>query len=295
MKNKKHWFTNGSIDKMCYECPEGFWPGRTVSDSWRKNQSKASSKCRWYNNGIEETFTQNCPDGYMPGRLEFPESFHNNQSKAQKDRWENMSDGEYTEACRARSIGIKNMSKDKKDERSKKLSIKKKLWWENATTEQLIQMRERLETTLTSNGIQQWHSFEEDDLYNFLCKIYDDVKRQYRNDLRYPFFCDFYIPSEDLFIEYNGFWTHGSHPFDKNNPEDISILNDWKSKQKLVLNKDNELVENLYYNAEKCWTINDPLKIKYAITNKLNYILIYPNDKKYIWEKGRLINNGKNC
>jgi len=32
--------------------------------------------------------------------------------------------------------------------------------------------------------------------------------------------CDFYIPSEDLFIELNRHWSHGGHFYDPNNIED---------------------------------------------------------------------------
>ena len=24
----RHWYNNGKVDKFCYECPEGFVPGR---------------------------------------------------------------------------------------------------------------------------------------------------------------------------------------------------------------------------------------------------------------------------
>ena len=37
----------------------------------------------------------------------------------------------------------------------------------------------------------------------------EDIIRQYKSDL-YPFACDFYIPSLDLYIECNYHWTHGN-------------------------------------------------------------------------------------
>ena len=51
-------------------------------------------------------------------------------------------------------------------------------------------------------------SKKEDECYELLIKKYDNVIRQYRDENRYPFNCDFYIPNEDLFIEFNGYWTH---------------------------------------------------------------------------------------
>ena len=47
----------------------------------------------------------------------------------------------------------------------------------------------------------------------FLKERYPDVITQYKDD-RYPFACDFYIPSLDLFIECNYHWTHGGKPYE---------------------------------------------------------------------------------
>lgn len=47
----------------------------------------------------------------------------------------------------------------------------------------------------------------EDELYEKLKEIYgnDNVLRNYRDKQRYPFNCDFYIKSSDMFIECNYF------------------------------------------------------------------------------------------
>lgn len=49
-----------------------------------------------------------------------------------------------------------------------------------------------------------------------LRKIFPKLKTQYKSK-NYPFHCDYYIPELDLYIEYNGTWTHGFHFFDKDN------------------------------------------------------------------------------
>ena len=91
----------------------------------------------------------------------------------------------------------------------------------------------------------------------------ENVIRQYKEE-RYPWHCDFYIKSLDLFIEINGNWTHGPHPFDKNNPEDIELLELWKSK------------DSKFYNcAIKTWTDRDIQKRTKAKENNLNYIEIF--------------------
>lgn len=74
----------------------------------------------------------------------------------------------------------------------------------------------------------------EDTLYDILCNRYgkNDIIRQYKSDV-YPFNCDFYIISKKMFIEYQGTWLHGNHPFDANNKSDIQTLNKW---EKLAVN-----------------------------------------------------------
>lgn len=44
-------------------------------------------------------------------------------------------------------------------------------------------------------------------------------------DKRYPYNCDFYIKSADLFIELNVHWSHGGHWYDENNKSDINRRN----------------------------------------------------------------------
>ena len=110
-------------------------------------------------------------------------------------------------------------------------------------------------------------SLEETYCYQELIKKYgkSDIIRQYK-EKRYPFHCDFYIKSKDLFIECNYHWTHGKHPFDKNNSEDIKKLNAWQEKAK---------TSDYYKGAIEVWTIRDPLKLKYFKENNLNYQILY--------------------
>lgn len=110
-------------------------------------------------------------------------------------------------------------------------------------------------------------SKKEEEYYERLKNIYgeSDIIRHYSDD-RYPFICDFYIPSEDLFIEYNGTWTHGKHPFDETNLDDICRLEEWKEKAR---------VSKYYKNAIYTWTNLDVRKQKIAKENNLNYQVIY--------------------
>ena len=119
------------------------------------------------------------------------------------------------------------------------------------------------------------HSFStskpEEECFNMLTEKFTNVKRQYNSKL-YPFNCDFYIPKLDLYIEYQGSWTHGNHPFDKTNTSDINILNIWKNKN-----------TDYYNNAINIWTIKDPLKRKTAKTNNINLLEIWSLDEMKKW------------
>ena len=112
--------------------------------------------------------------------------------------------------------------------------------------------------------MKKHHTFStsqpEEDLYLYMKEKFPDVQRQYRDKQRYPFRCDFYIPSLDLFIELNAHWTHNTHPYDPNNIEDQKKAEEWKSKHK-----------RFYDNAVRCWTVTDVKKRETAKKNNLYY------------------------
>ena len=77
----------------------------------------------------------------------------------------------------------------------------------------------------------------------------------------YGFFCDFYIDDINTYIEIQGTWSHGPHPYNPNNIDDQKLLEYWKTKTSLY-----------YKRSIKGWTIDDPLKRKIAKENNLNYL-----------------------
>ena len=113
----------------------------------------------------------------------------------------------------------------------------------------------------------------EDSLYWFLCDKFgkEFVMRQHFDSVRYPFHCDFYITYLDLFIELNASWTHGGHWFDKNNPLDVLVLNEWEMRAK-------QKGSRYYKMAITNWTERDPLKLRTAISNHLNYLVFWDNN-----------------
>jgi hypothetical protein len=104
----------------------------------------------------------------------------------------------------------------------------------------------------------------EEKLYNWLLEVFDssDILLHYSSEL-YPFKTDFYIKSIDLYIEAQIYYTHGTHPFDSNNFNDLQRLETLKKK----------------YNPEAqiitIWTIIDPEKRQIALSNNLNYLEIF--------------------
>lgn len=125
--------------------------------------------------------------------------------------------------------------------------------------------REKCWETTKKNG---WYKTSLEDRYFPLLKEkFPDIIQHYVSD-RYPFECDFYIPSKDLYIELNVFWMHGGHLFDENNSKDAERLNKLKS-----INS----AQSKY--AIEVWTKKDLIKYKIAVKNKLNYLILW-NEKE---------------
>lgn len=107
-------------------------------------------------------------------------------------------------------------------------------------------------------------SIQEDQVKAFLLQKFPNLKCQYRSD-KYPFHCDFYIPELDLYIEYQGHWSHGKKlgPFNENDPEHVKVLCEWKEKAKN---------SQSFVDAINVWTVRDPLKRKIAKENNLSWL-----------------------
>lgn len=118
------------------------------------------------------------------------------------------------------------------------------------------------------------HSFKqsntEDESYILLKEKYQDVKRQYKSEL-YPFACDFYIPSLDLYIECNYHWTHGNKIYE-GTEEDNKLLQQWKDNN-----------TEYYNNAIKTWTSYDVEKYNIAKQNNLNYLIFWNLNELKEW------------
>ena len=121
----------------------------------------------------------------------------------------------------------------------------------------------------------------ENECYEILKSKYPDIKRQYRSKL-YPFNCDFYIPSLDLYIEYQGSQFHNKHPFDQNNNDDLVELENLKIKDNNSIRTKNGK-KSQYSNIIYVWTNLDVRKRNLAKQNNLNFIEFWNIDEVKEW------------
>lgn len=131
------------------------------------------------------------------------------------------------------------------------------------------EMQERRYNTMKRNHTFNSSSTEEE-LFLYIKSRFPTVVRQYKDKNRYPYFCDFYIPELDYFIELQGYYTHGKHPFNPNSNEDLQLIEYYKKKY-----------------GEDCqpitiWSIKDVEKRDCAKRNHLNF--------KEVWS----LEDGKN-
>lgn len=114
----------------------------------------------------------------------------------------------------------------------------------------------------------------------YLSLKFINIEYQYRSK-EYPFACDFYIPSKNLYIEYQGYEGHGKKPYDSNNPKHIQQLLIWKQKAKEKEKLSNK--KSKYSRYIEVWTVRDPLKRKTAKDNGLNWLEFFTMDEFMQW------------
>lgn len=120
------------------------------------------------------------------------------------------------------------------------------------------QIQEKIYNTKKENGTFNTSSIEEQ-FKQWLIDNNVNYKTQYKSS-NYPFNCDFYFPDKDLYLEIQGYWSHGGHPFDPNNPDDLRVMESWKEKN-----------TKQYLRNIQTWTVNDPIKRQWAKDHNLNW------------------------
>lgn len=115
-------------------------------------------------------------------------------------------------------------------------------------------------------------------IFDILKKHYQDVlqyyrDKRYRNKTGYCWECDFYIPSIDVFIEYQGFISHGNHPFNENDENDIKRLKYLYDRFNNENIKDSS--KGIIASEINCWAKNDIIKRTVAKKNNLRYVELF--------------------
>lgn len=291
------YYTNGVNELRLepgVEPPEGYYKGRVKSPVTTKD-------CIWVNNGTKQKLINKelpIPDGYSKGRLPFDEDVGKKKSVTHKEKGYKIYNDGNVNLCVAKDevvpkgfvkgrlpmseeqkqkLSVSHMGIHHTEETKRKISLHsnnnrekaRKTCLEKYGCEYVLQYRpyvDKVEKTKTKNSTFNTSKPE----IKFKQELQEtfgtqNVLTNYKCD-RYPFRCDFYIPSEDLFIELNLHWTHGGKPY---NPEDEDCqkqLQLWQEKAKQ---------SKFYQNAIETWTVRDVKKQKIAKENKLNYKVIY--------------------
>lgn len=173
-----------------------------------------------------------------------------NRQKAKQTCFERYGDENYRNIDKAKHTflkryGVTHFSKIFSDDKKQDIQFKRQNTLRKNKTFSVSKIEEKFAIYLTTNKIR--------------------FKRQYKSSI-YPFNCDFYFPDNDLYLEINAHWTHGGHPFDSTNKDDLLLLEQWKSKN-----------TKFYDIAINTWTERDVLKREIAKKNKLSYLEIFTN------------------
>lgn len=139
---------------------------------------------------------------------------------------------------------------------------------------QIPEIYKKNEDSKRNNGTLNT-SKPEKEILLLLQYLFKEVKHPYKSKL-YPFKCDFYIPELDLYIEFQGSWTHGSMPFELSNEKCIQQYKQWTEKAK---------TSEYFQNALNVWTIRDVIKRETAKENNLNYLEFFTMNDFMEWYK----------
>ena len=211
--------------------------------------------------------------------LRYGDKNYNNMSKNKQTKLDRYGDENYNNSLKNKDTRISNnggeyWSKEQRDKLSNTRIVNKSQEKAKQTiiakygdmSSYYNEMANKRYETMRKNGtLLSKETKPEREYYQELLKTYspEDIIKQYKDE-RYPFKCDFYIIPEDKFVEIHAFFTHGPHPFDRTNPDDIKLavqLEDEHTKWS----------ENILYT----WTDLDVRKLETARKNNLNFEAIY--------------------
>ena len=278
----RHWYNNGVKQTFCENPPdETFVPGRLEStrriQSENKKQQYANQKIiPWNKNKTQfddERIKNNCQKANQTKVERYGSAFpNNNMNELHKQK--------ISQALKGKESKLKGTTIS--EETKQKISKTRTGHYVSKETRNKISKankgrkysKQQLEIILSKQYITKKlnNSFNtskpEEELYQYLLEQNKTktILRQYKDDERYPFYCDFYIVEDDLFIELNAHWSHGGRPFDPNDEFCQKQLSEWQEKAK---------TSQFTANAIITWTVRDVQKLECAKAHNLNYKVIY--------------------
>lgn len=119
----------------------------------------------------------------------------------------------------------------------------------------------------------------EQDAYQSLILKYPIVLKQHKDE-KYPFNCDFYIPSIDTYIELNYTWMHGGEPYTGTITQQDKV-GIWENRSR-ELNHTGKLKKS-YSQAINTWTVSDLKKRVHALSNNLKWLCFYNKSEFLSW------------
>lgn len=259
---KRIYYTNGINEVRIY-------PEEEAPIGWRRGRVKSTATttgARWYTDGKNNKLIMPgdiIPNGYFPGRKK-PIEWSLKQSQTLLNKKMHYYTNGEVEILLSSSEpipeGFKRGRLAMTAEQRHKLSIKH---MGKKTPQWVLEKTARTKELNGTFNTSKPEALYKKQLYEKYGK--ENVRTNFKSTV-YPYRCDFYIKSEDIFIELNLHWTHGGRPYDPDDPKCQEQLKIWQEKAK---------TSKFYQNAIETWTVRDVEKQKVAKKNKLNYITIY--------------------
>ncbi len=255
------------MQNTCFEKLGTYYPGQSYIVKKKANETRIKN-C----GSLEESYRLAKRKGEETNILKYnvphyaqTQQFKENYTKYCQEKW-NVDNVFQLDWCKEK---IMNTSYEKYGvyhyTQSNEYKLKHKETWNNKSDKEISQMVEKCLSTKRKNKTFNTSKIEEQ-FSDYLTSNNYIFIRQYMSNI-YPFPCDFYLPEYDLYVEINGHFSHGHHPYNPNSQDDNNQLKKWISKN-----------TDYYKNAIQVWTQRDPLKRETAKKNKLNYIEIFSNN-----------------
>lgn len=210
--------------------------------------------------------------------VEYTTQSTNMKNKSKKTKLDKYGNATYNNVDKAKETsmaryGVSNPAKTKQVQNKMKATCMERYGVDNIWKDRDSRMKakKKAQQSMHKHGNR---SSLEDLLEQYFIENHINYESEYNKDNRYPYFCDFYLPDFDLFIEINGYYTHCGHCFDPTNLADVNQLNKFIEKSK---------IHSMYDVRIRVWTQSDVEKRNCAKNNKLNYVVLWSRQDIIDW------------